>query len=117
MALDIAPGLNRRSFGFDGWASHDLSQWRAIKAEAEETPHRVERSKFVDTTATFRRCRYERSIQRLGLKHGSVALQGFSRGDRPTHRDLPRGLLIVNRRGSEWAVLIACLHFTIGWGN
>ena len=24
MALDIAPGLNRRSFGFDGWAGHDL---------------------------------------------------------------------------------------------
>jgi 23S rRNA (guanine2445-N2)-methyltransferase / 23S rRNA (guanine2069-N7)-methyltransferase len=35
MALDRAPGLSRRQFGFTGWLGHDAAQWAAIRGEAE----------------------------------------------------------------------------------
>lgn len=36
MAADIAPGLQRRRFGFQSWAHHDESLWRALITDAEE---------------------------------------------------------------------------------
>lgn len=35
MAADIAPGLNRQRFGFQGWAGHDEAMWRELKREAD----------------------------------------------------------------------------------
>jgi 23S rRNA (guanine2445-N2)-methyltransferase / 23S rRNA (guanine2069-N7)-methyltransferase len=34
MAADIAPGLNRRRFGFECWRGHDHTAWQALLAEA-----------------------------------------------------------------------------------
>ena len=34
MALDIAPGLGRRRFGFESLPQHSASQWQALLADA-----------------------------------------------------------------------------------
>jgi 23S rRNA (guanine2445-N2)-methyltransferase / 23S rRNA (guanine2069-N7)-methyltransferase len=36
IARDIAPGLLRQRFGFEGWSQHDVELWRRLKAEAVE---------------------------------------------------------------------------------
>ncbi|MEC9482099.1 MAG: bifunctional 23S rRNA (guanine(2069)-N(7))-methyltransferase RlmK/23S rRNA (guanine(2445)-N(2))-methyltransferase RlmL, partial [Halomonas sp.] len=35
MAADVAPGLLRPRYGFEGWAGHDMALWRELKREAE----------------------------------------------------------------------------------
>jgi 23S rRNA (guanine2069-N7)-methyltransferase / 23S rRNA (guanine2445-N2)-methyltransferase len=39
MAAHIAPGLQRRRFGFLAWRRHDAAVWRALLAEARERRH------------------------------------------------------------------------------
>ena len=34
MAADVAPGLLRERWGFEGWAQHDTAAWEAVVAEA-----------------------------------------------------------------------------------
>ncbi|WP_445621218.1 bifunctional 23S rRNA (guanine(2069)-N(7))-methyltransferase RlmK/23S rRNA (guanine(2445)-N(2))-methyltransferase RlmL [Kushneria sp. Sum13] len=34
MACDVAPNLQRRRFGFHGWAGHDETQWQEVHGEA-----------------------------------------------------------------------------------
>ena len=36
IASDIAPGILRNRWGFDGWALHDEDAWQAVRAEAEQ---------------------------------------------------------------------------------
>ncbi len=36
MALDMAPGLRRKSFGFTKWKQHDRALWKSLLAEAEK---------------------------------------------------------------------------------
>ena len=36
IACNIAPGLRRARFGFEGWRQHDAVLWRRLRAEAEE---------------------------------------------------------------------------------
>ncbi len=36
MACDVAPGLQREHWGFEGWARHDKDLWDALHHEAEE---------------------------------------------------------------------------------
>jgi 23S rRNA (guanine2445-N2)-methyltransferase / 23S rRNA (guanine2069-N7)-methyltransferase len=36
MAADVAPGLNRRRFGFECWRGHDHPAWQALLAEARQ---------------------------------------------------------------------------------
>lgn len=35
MAGDVAPGLDRARFGFEGWRGHDAGLWRRLREEAE----------------------------------------------------------------------------------
>jgi len=42
IAGDIAPGLLRGRFGFEGWQQHDAELWRRVRAEAEERRNRIE---------------------------------------------------------------------------
>ena len=41
MATNMAPGLNRASWGFDAWKEHDKTSWDKLIAEAEQAtqPH------------------------------------------------------------------------------
>ena len=100
MALDIAPGLNRRGYGFDGWAGHDLSQWRAITAEAEErrraaSDRAMEIRGYDGDIQAVRRS--QENIQRLGLENTvRLRCKDLAAVTRPTHLPLPRGLLVVN---------------------
>lgn len=36
MAADIAPGLFRKKFGFEGWKQHDKASWQKLQLEARE---------------------------------------------------------------------------------
>lgn len=36
MAADIAPGINRQQWGFEGWVDHDAGLWSAVMNEARE---------------------------------------------------------------------------------
>lgn len=36
MALDVAPGLRRKRFGFEGWLEHDPALWAEVVAEARQ---------------------------------------------------------------------------------
>ena len=36
IACDIAPGLRRARFGFEGWRQHDAALWSKLRTEAEE---------------------------------------------------------------------------------
>ena len=100
MALDIAPGLNRKGYGFDRWAGHDLSQWLAIRAEAEErrraaSDRAIEIRGYDGDIQAVRRS--QESIQRLGLENTvRLRCKDLAAVTRPTHRDLPRGLVVVN---------------------
>ena len=71
MALDRAPGLNRKRFGFHGWAGHDEDQWRAVRSNADEraaTPpaHQLEIRGYDGDMQAVRRC--QDNIGRLGLE-------------------------------------------------
>lgn len=35
LAGDVAPGLGRKRFGFEGWGGHDPALWARVRAEAE----------------------------------------------------------------------------------
>lgn len=100
MALDHAPGLARGRFGFDGWAGHDLSQWRALKGEAEErrraaSDNAVEIRGYDGDIQAVRRS--QESVQRLGLENTvRLRCKDLAAVTRPTHRDLSRGVLVVN---------------------
>ncbi|HEX7338345.1 MAG TPA: bifunctional 23S rRNA (guanine(2069)-N(7))-methyltransferase RlmK/23S rRNA (guanine(2445)-N(2))-methyltransferase RlmL [Rhodanobacteraceae bacterium] len=36
MAADVAPGLQRDYFGFQGWRGHDIALWESLRGEARE---------------------------------------------------------------------------------
>ena len=40
MAGDVAPGLLREHWGFQGWTGHDAGSWRQLEDEARERRHR-----------------------------------------------------------------------------
>ncbi len=40
MALDVAPGLLRARFGFEGWKRHEPEVWQRLQAEARERDRR-----------------------------------------------------------------------------
>ena len=99
MALDRAPGLSRRQFGFTGWLGHDAAQWAAIRGEAEA------RSRMNDGEIEIRGYdadiravrRAQENIARLGLEEiVRIRCKSLAEVRRPTHRTLPSGLLVMN---------------------
>jgi 23S rRNA (guanine2445-N2)-methyltransferase / 23S rRNA (guanine2069-N7)-methyltransferase len=99
MAADVAPGLLRARFGFEGWRGHDAATWSALLAEARTRRERGLRSLPPmlggDRDASVLEAA-RRNLQRCGLD-AQVTLQ--QRGldawlDAPP--PAPRGLLVSN---------------------
>ncbi|HZF25828.1 MAG TPA: bifunctional 23S rRNA (guanine(2069)-N(7))-methyltransferase RlmK/23S rRNA (guanine(2445)-N(2))-methyltransferase RlmL, partial [Steroidobacteraceae bacterium] len=93
IACDIAPGLSRERFGFEGWRQHDADLWRRLQGEAEERS---------------RDCRPRAPLR--GFDHDSaavgVAIQNLERaGLRGVIHVERRDLAQADRGGSENGLL------------
>jgi len=116
MAADIAPGLNRQRFGFDGWQGHQPDQWRVILADArsraaqgvasdvpeirgyDEDPHAIKRA--------------QQNIAEAGLqKLVRVSSKPLSKLQKPSHKPMPDGLVICNPPYGERLGDAASLHY------
>ena len=101
MAADIAPGLDRRQFGFERLKDHNDAQWKAILADARGRAERGRASQLPEMRgydADPRVIRLaEENIARAGLQqHVRVSCKPLAELRKPTHKPLPHGLLISN---------------------
>ncbi len=100
MAVDRAPGLERRRFGFDRWLGHNPQQWSAILADAkqrrqEALPSGVEIRGYDGDIAAIRRA--EENVARLGLERVvRFRARSIRELQKPSHIALEQGLLICN---------------------
>jgi 23S rRNA (guanine2445-N2)-methyltransferase / 23S rRNA (guanine2069-N7)-methyltransferase len=101
MAMDRAPALERESFGFQGWANHEPAQWEMIRSEARARAERgadgaVPEIRGYDGDPRVVR-RAQENIAAAGLsRFVRVSVKELREVRKPTHRVLPRGLLITN---------------------
>ncbi|SFB89255.1 23S rRNA (guanine2445-N2)-methyltransferase / 23S rRNA (guanine2069-N7)-methyltransferase [Microbulbifer thermotolerans] len=101
MAADIAPGLQRDSFGFERWLNHQSDIWNCLREEALERRRRgLERELpeirgyDADAKVLFAA---EANIARAGLeRHVRVSCRPVSAFKVPTHRQVKRGLVLTN---------------------
>lgn len=101
LAMDIAPGLMRRHWGFDGWQGHVPALWSRIREEALERRRRgfdrqwPEIRGYDASGAAIAAA--EENIERAGLK-GRVRVMRKELADfvKPTHTALDTGLIITN---------------------
>jgi 23S rRNA (guanine2445-N2)-methyltransferase / 23S rRNA (guanine2069-N7)-methyltransferase len=101
MALDRAPGLERSAFAFEAWCGHEADQWDALCAEARSRAEQASSVKMPEIRGydsdprVIRRA--EENIAAAGLsRQVRVSVKALGEIRRPTHRALPRGLLITN---------------------
>jgi len=108
IAADIAPGLNRRKFGFHGWSQHDADMWQQLRLAAldrcntglaQELPEI--RGYDKDTQAV--RAAQE-NISCAGLdKQIKVIPKPMSAFKKPTHTKIDSGLMVCNPPyGERW---------------
>lgn len=101
MAMDIAPGLLRRRWGFDRWQAHVPSLWERLRDEARERRSQgLDRQwpeiRGYDASASAIRMA-EENIDRAGLKgRVRVLRKELSEFVKPTHADLATGLILTN---------------------
>ena len=101
MALDRAPALERKHWGFGGWRGHDEAQWRAVLGDARLRAERaaegpVPEIRGYDADPRVIRIAQE-AVGRLGLgKVVRVSCKALAEVTRPTHRPLPEGLVVCN---------------------
>lgn len=101
MAADIAPGLGRRRFGFEGWLGHQPRQWEVLREDARQRAERGLAAQLPEIRgydadpAVVRRA--QENIAALGLeKVVRVSCKPLSKLKKPTHTELPIGLLVCN---------------------
>ncbi|MEY3017073.1 MAG: hypothetical protein RL336_208 [Pseudomonadota bacterium] len=115
MAADIAPGLERDYFGFDGWLGHVPSLWRRLVEEAE-----ARRDAGLERGLPEIRG-YDASVKALNAADENIARAGLARFVRvsrkelqhfavPTHTEVVPGLVVTNppygeRLGDEAALV------------
>lgn len=101
MAADIAPGLNRASFGFERWLNHRNDLWLALRDEAIERRRLGLEKKLPEIRgydADIKVIRTaEENIVSADLDHWlRVSRKELAAFKRPTHADLHSGLIICN---------------------
>ena len=95
IACDIAPGLLRERFGFQGWRQHDPALWTAIRSEADE------RRRGAKPAAPLRGFDHDPKAVRVALENLERAgLRGIVHVER-------RELAQIDRGGSERGLLCA----------
>jgi 23S rRNA (guanine2445-N2)-methyltransferase / 23S rRNA (guanine2069-N7)-methyltransferase len=115
MAADIAPGLERDYFGFDGWLGHVPAVWCSLVTEAEQR-----RDAGLDRGLPEIRG-YDASVKALNAADENIDRAGLSRYVRvsrkelqhfaiPTHTEVLPGLVVTNppygeRLGDEEALV------------
>ncbi|EEF22483.1 conserved hypothetical protein, partial [Ricinus communis] len=101
MAMDIAPNVNRRRWGFDKWRQHDAKIWADIHADAVARRERALTRQWPEirgydaSSAAIRAA--EENIERAGL-NGFVRVmrKELAQFVPPTHHDITPGLVITN---------------------
>ncbi|QIB67769.1 bifunctional 23S rRNA (guanine(2069)-N(7))-methyltransferase RlmK/23S rRNA (guanine(2445)-N(2))-methyltransferase RlmL [Kineobactrum salinum] len=101
MAADIAPGLQRRHYGFERWQGHNAAQWQALVSDARGRAERGLRATLPEIRGydadpqVVRRA--QENIARAGLETVvRVSCKPLSELKKPTHKPLPHGLLVCN---------------------
>lgn len=100
MAADLAPGLMRRRFGFDGWLQHDRGLWNDLLSEARQR-RQVGEAQMVPVLGYDADggvvARANETLERLGLSRQArcyhKSLDGWTK---PTHWALQPGLVACN---------------------
>ncbi|WP_323844052.1 bifunctional 23S rRNA (guanine(2069)-N(7))-methyltransferase RlmK/23S rRNA (guanine(2445)-N(2))-methyltransferase RlmL [Microbulbifer magnicolonia] len=101
MAADIAPGLLRKSFGFERWLGHQSDIWNDLREEALERRRRgLERELpeirgyDADAKVLFAA---EANIARAGLERQvRVSCRPVAAFKAPSHREIKPGLVLTN---------------------
>jgi 23S rRNA (guanine2445-N2)-methyltransferase / 23S rRNA (guanine2069-N7)-methyltransferase len=96
MAGNIAPGIQRKYFGFKGWQGHIPTLWKRLLEEANDVQIRDKKKfpRIVGYDEDFRAVRTALSnIEKAGL-HGKVHIEKreLSQSEAPT----PQGILVTN---------------------
>lgn len=101
IAADIAPGLNRVSFGFERWLKHDASIWQKLRDEAHERRRKGLEKDLPEIRgydADIRVIRAaEENIVTAELDHWlRVSRKELAEFKKPTHTELKNGLVLSN---------------------
>lgn len=101
MAADIAPGLERKRFGFEALKQHDWRQWQAIQADARGRAERGRAATLPEIRGydadprVIRRA--QENIARLDLSRAvRVSVKPVLELTKPSHKPLPHGLIVCN---------------------
>ena len=100
IALDRAPSLERKYFGFFGWSQHNEAQWRAILADARsraltQLPEGVEIRGYDGDLSAIKRA--EENASRLDLNQVvRVRRKPLADVVKPSHRPIANGLIVTN---------------------
>lgn len=117
---NIAPGLQRQYWGFDGWLKHDLKTWTQLIDEAEVQEQTAKNRQWPEIRGYDASPRAienaQENIDRAGL-NGFVRVlrKDLSRLVKPTHAQINTGLLITNppygeRLGDESSLIHLYRH-------
>jgi 23S rRNA (guanine2445-N2)-methyltransferase / 23S rRNA (guanine2069-N7)-methyltransferase len=108
MAADIAPGLNRRKFGFHGWSQHDPDLWQALRMTALERCNMGLAKELPEIRG------YDKDTRAVRAAQENIACAGLDKVVRvipkpmmafkkPTHTAINSGLMICNPPyGERW---------------
>lgn len=73
MALDIAPGLDRERFGFQGWSQFQAEAWSDLRSEAL-----ARRRRGVDTAERVRAIGFDEDPRMVAMANRNIAEAGLS---------------------------------------
>ncbi|CAA0089842.1 Ribosomal RNA large subunit methyltransferase K/L [Zhongshania aliphaticivorans] len=101
MAMQIAPGLLRRRWGFLGWQGHDEASWESLLDEAHALRTKAMAREWPEIRGYDANgkvvAQAEENIDNAGLdRFVKVSRRELAQLSLPTHKVLPEGLLISN---------------------
>ncbi|MEZ5528910.1 MAG: bifunctional 23S rRNA (guanine(2069)-N(7))-methyltransferase RlmK/23S rRNA (guanine(2445)-N(2))-methyltransferase RlmL [Porticoccaceae bacterium] len=122
MVADIAPGLNREQFGFQGWSRYDAELWQRLRQEALDRCQAGLARELPEIRG------YDKDTRAVSASHENIACAGLEKWVRvmakpleafkkPTHRQLGEGLIICNPPyGERWGEMeeLRPLYQTLG---
>jgi len=100
IAADMAPGLMRRRFGFDGWLGHDRGVWNELLSEARQ--RRLDGETQMSPVLGYDAdggvvARANETLERLGLSRQARCYhKPLNDWTKPTHWALQPGLVACN---------------------